>query len=53
MGQSCLPVKLQGKKDNRSKIRHYDPKEDKDFEKNLNSKVEHNAAVDYAMKKNN
>jgi len=32
MGQSCLPVKLQTKEDKRAKVRHYDPREDKNKE---------------------
>lgn len=54
MGQSCLPVKLQPPKQKATKVRHHDPKDDmKEQEKVLKSRLEHNAAVDYAIKKNN
>ena len=55
MGQSCLPVKLQPPKQKPTKVRHHDPKDDdlKEHEKMLKSRLEHNAAVDYAIKKNN
>ena len=54
MGQSCLPVKLQPPKQKATKVRHHDPKDDmKEQETVLKSRLEHNAAVDYAIKKNN
>lgn len=50
MGQSCLPTRLQKDKDMRLKVRHHEHDLEAD-RKELGNALEHNAAVDYAIRK--
>jgi hypothetical protein len=50
MGQSCLPTRLQKDKDMRLKVRHHDHDLEADRNK-MGTELEHNAAVDYAIRK--
>jgi hypothetical protein len=53
MGSVCQPQKILKNVDKRNKVRHYTAKElaDKTDKKKIGASLEHNAAVDYAIRK--